>query len=888
MQMPKKVSPLATYRLQLHAGFPFDAAGEVADYLQALGVSHVYSSPYLQAAHGSMHGYDVVDHSRVNEELGGEPAHERLSRTLGGHNLGQVLDIVPNHMAITGKENTWWWDVLENGPASPYASYFDVEWRSPEERLRNKVLIPILGDHYGRVLKAGDLRIEREGGSFQIRYFEHALPAAPRSMSDLLADAARRSQSDFLAFLAESLARLPLPTVRDHQRLLARHRDKEVVRGLLARICQERPAIAATIDDRLAEVNANPDELDAILERQNFRLSFWKTAGRELGYRRFFDVNTLIGLRVEDEVVFHDTHRLLIKWLDAGVLDGLRVDHPDGLRDPAEYFERLAEAAPKAWIVAEKILEPGQRLRPGWQIAGTTGYDFLNVVNGVFIDASAETEFTQFYEEFSGEKCLFPELAHDKKLLVLREILASDITRLTVNFMDICENDRDHRDYTRHDIHHALRESIACFPVYRSYVRAERGRIDPTDARLIQEAIEEGKRRRPDLDPELFDFIGSVLRLERRGELESEFVMRYQQLTSPAMAKGVEDTAFYSYNRLISLNEVGGDPGRFGVSVADFHTWCTEMQARHPLTMVTTSTHDTKRSEDVRARINVLTEMPVAWREAVCRWALANDHYRTDNMPDRNTEYLLYQTLVGAWPIEPERLVAYMQKAAREAKQQTSWITPNVPFEEALERFIRAILDDPSFVADVSKFLSHVVIPGRINSLSQTLIKLTAVGVPDIYQGTEIWNLTLVDPDNRRPVDFEARRHMLASLDELSAEEAWSQDEEGLSKLLVTRRALEVRHERSNAFLNGAYRPIMAEGPAAEHVIAFARREEVITVAQRLAHNRGENWGDTRLQIPAGRWRDRFTGAEWGPGSTPVDDLLKQFPVALLTREDRR
>ncbi|HEY3840318.1 MAG TPA: malto-oligosyltrehalose synthase, partial [Bryobacteraceae bacterium] len=459
----------ATYRLQLHPGFGFDDAAAICAYLKQLGVTHVYFSPYLQAAPGSTHGYDVVDPGRVNQELGGAEAHARLLESLKRHGLGQVLDIVPNHMAISGRNNAWWWDVLENGPSSAYASYFDIEWQSPEEKLRHKILLPVLGDHYGRVLSAGQIRLEREGGSFVFHYADHVFPAAPRSMAPILANAAQRIRSDYLAFLADSLARLPEAGNTDGAAVAERHRDKEVVRGLLARLCAESTDVARSIDVCVDLANRDPDTLDQLLERQNYRLSFWRTAARDLGYRRFFDINTLVGLRMEQQSVFDDTHRLVLEWVRTGMLDGLRVDHPDGLRDPEGYFDRLHNAAPDTWIVAEKILEPGEDLRRSWMIAGTTGYDFTNLVGGIFIDRRGEEPLTQFYQEFTGEMDSWQEVALKSKLLVLRDNLGSDLNRLTAMFVTICEHHRDNRDFTRHDIHQALRDLVSCFPVYRTY-----------------------------------------------------------------------------------------------------------------------------------------------------------------------------------------------------------------------------------------------------------------------------------------------------------------------------------------------------------------------------------------------------------------------------------
>lgn len=481
------------------------ARAKIADYLRDLGISHVYSSPYLQAAPGSTHGYDVVDHARVNSELGGEAAHARLTARLRECGLGQVLDIVPNHMAIAGARNRWWWDVLENGRASLYADYFDIDWQSPEEKLRNKVMVPVLGNHYGRVLAAGEVKAVRSGGGFVFQYFDHRLPAAPETWSGLLLDAAKRAGSNYLAFLASACLHLP-------QAASERHRDKEVIRGLLARLCQEDRAICGAIEASLVRVNSRPDSLDAMLEPQNYRLSYWRTAERELGYRRFFDINTLVGLRTERPEVFQDTHRLVLEWVRSGV-DGLRVDHPDGLRDPEQYFRDLKAAAADAWVVAEKILEPGENLRESWEVAGTTGYDFLNRVGGLFVDPRGEEPLTRFYGEFTSETAAYPDVAIEKKQQVLRDILRSDVNRLTAMFMDICEQHREHRDYTRHEIHHAIRELVANFPVYRTYVRAEAGQVAPEDIDRVDTATVAAKARRPDLDPELFEFLRNVLLL---------------------------------------------------------------------------------------------------------------------------------------------------------------------------------------------------------------------------------------------------------------------------------------------------------------------------------------------------------------------------------------
>ncbi len=877
--------PIATYRLQLHAEFGFDAAASIADYLYKLGVSHVYSSPYLQAAPGSKHGYDVVDHHRVNEELGGSDAHERFSKRLGECGLGQVLDIVPNHMAISGRNNRLWWDVWENGPASRYAPYFDINWHSRDEKLRNKLLIPVLGDHYGRVLSRGEIQLKRRGGDFFVQYFENEFPLSPRSLPPILSSAAEATGSEYLAFLADSLAGLPGPTLTDAFSKTARHRDKSIVGKLLEKLFSDTPFIAEAVDAALSHINKDSEQLDAVLEQQNYLLAFWQTSKQELPYRRFFDVNSLVALCSENPQVFADTHALILRWLKEGVLDGIRIDHPDGLRDPKFYFERLRAEAPAVWITAEKILEPGERLRADWPIDGTTGYDYLNEAGGLFVNRGNEEQFNQIYAEFTHEPTDYPAVCRDKKHRVLRDLLGSDVNRLTNLLTEICENHRDQRDYTRHDVLRAVRELVACFSVYRTYIVPARNEITAEDERYTHEAIECAKKNRSEIDPGLFDFIGDLLLLRVGGLLESEFVMRFQQFCGPAMAKGVEDTAFYNYNRLVSLNEVGGDPGRFGISVEEFHRFCAETQATHPRTMLASSTHDTKRSEDVRTRISVLSEIPALWREALCRWHKINKKYKTDDLPDRNTEYLLYQTMLGAWPIPTDRLLPYMEKACREAKQRTSWLAPNEQFESATRRFIEAIYEDRPFRDDLEKFVETLVEPGRINSLSQTLLKFTAPGIPDTYQGEELWDLSLVDPDNRRPVDYSLRRRLLDELPALSVEDVWRRIDEGLPKLWTVYHALRVRRERAAALTeSGTYLPVYARGSKEKHLVAYQRGDEVLVMVPRLSWELAGEWQDTSVQIPAGSWLNVLSWDHFAGGITQLADVFRAFPVALLVK----
>jgi (1->4)-alpha-D-glucan 1-alpha-D-glucosylmutase len=875
--------PGSTYRLQLHKGFTFDDALAIADYLKALGVSHVYSSPYLQAAPNSMHGYDVVDHQRVNEELGGTPGHERFCKRLGDVGLGQVLDIVPNHMSLA-EQNHFWQDVLANGVSSRYASFFDIDWNSPEERLRDKVLVPILGDQYGRALKDGKIKLTRDGSSFRIEVAGQHLPVSPQSMAPILDSAASYARNDTLRFLAASFGRLPVPPRQERRAMMARDRDHEVLLGLLERLCAETSIVCEAIDRRIVDTNADADLLDEFLNHQNYRLSYWKSSDQQLGYRRFFDVNTLIGLRMEHDYVFEETHALVVKWLKRGVLDGVRVDHPDGLRDPKQYFERLRKKAPEAWVVAEKILARGELLRPEWPVEGTSGYDFMAMVGGVIVSREGLLALGKSYEAFTGGSIDFPAVAHDKKIAVTQEALASDINRLTNIFVEICEANREYRDFTRAEVRRALREMVSCFGIYRTYVVPDREEISTADREMIEHSISDAKAYRQDIDGALFDFIRDVLTLRIRGQREAEFVLRFQQFTSPVMAKGVEDTSFYCYNRLVSMNEVGADPGYDGVSIEAFHAYNTTMQRTHPASMITLGTHDAKRSDDVRARLAVLTEVPQEFAALVAEWSAKYAHYRTGEWPDHGTEWFLYQTMIGAWPIDAERLKQYMRKAMREAKENTSWVAENSEYESALNSYIDSLLGDASFHQDIQAFLSKILHAGRINSLAQSLIKYTSPGVPDLYQGGEVWDLSLVDPDNRRPVDYAIRRRLLAQTEVLNAAAMMDRMDDGLPKLWVIHRALMLRRDLPQSFGSDAeYRAAEIEGPKSEHVIAYLRGDDVLTVVPRLTLS-AEGWRDTFVHLPEGRWRNRMAQREYAGGRLAVAELFAEFPVALLQR----
>jgi (1->4)-alpha-D-glucan 1-alpha-D-glucosylmutase len=875
-------SPRATYRVQINSDFTLDDAAGLADYLADLGVSHLYCSPYLQAAPGSRHGYDVVDYHQVNAEAGGAAGHARLVAALRQYGVRQILDIVPNHMAIAA-ENPWWWDVLQNGPASQYSSYFDVDWDPPDSRQNHELLLPVLGDHYGRVLEAGQIRLDEENGRLLVRYGEQRFPVDPRSMELLLEAAAARGEGAWglrLGFLAEAFGHLPRATLADRASAERRSRHTAVLEDLLRELRAQVPEADAALRAAIEDLNSNANALDRLLERQNYRLAHWKLSQRELGYRRFFDVNSLIGLRQEDERVFNDSHSLVLRWLRAGILDGVRVDHPDGLRDPEGYLRRLREACPSAWIVVEKILEPGEPLPECWPVEGTTGYDFLNQVNSLLVDAAGAEALSQLYTDFTGQSSDFQALALDCKRMAANDVLGSDLNQLTALLLQIAEHHRRQRDYPRPVLRQALAELAVQLGVYRTYVRAGEDQVTSADSRYMDEAAEAAKQARPELDPALFDFLRDILLLRVPGEQEFELAMRFQQFTGPVMAKGVEDTALYIFQRLTSLNEVGGSPGRLGLPAAEFHQVCQERQRHQPLAMLATSTHDTKRSEDVRARLNVLSEIPQEWSEAVQRWAKLNEAQRAGDWPDRNTEYLFYQTLVGAWPLSEERAQQYLQKAVREAKTNTSWAQPNAGYEAAVAGFVHGSLNNTDFCRELESFVARVRSPGWIKSLAQTLIKLTAPGVPDIYQGNELWDLSLVDPDNRRPVDFDQRRRLLAELDGLSPEAIWARAEEGLPKLWVVRQALRLRQRQPEAFGPcGDYQPIPATN---DQGLAFGRGQQVVTVVPLwTAHEREDQ---IELELPSGAWHNELTGDTVNGGATALRQLLARFPVALLSR----
>ncbi|HSL17031.1 MAG TPA: malto-oligosyltrehalose synthase [Methylomirabilota bacterium] len=878
-------APRATYRLQLGPGFGFAEVAALAPYLAELGVSHIHLSPCLQAAEGSSHGYDVVDPTRVSDALGGPEGFAAMCDELDRHGLGRVLDVVPNHMATRGRENPWWWSVLENGPASPYARYFDVDWDPPEAWLRNKVLLPVLGDHYGRELEAGRIALEHDAGELVVRYGDQVFPVAPRSLAQILDAAADRSSSATLAFYADAHRALPEATVTEREALERRDRDRAVLGRLLRALVAERPEVEAALDATAAAVNADPDSLHDLLEAQNYRLAYWHAARRDLDYRRFFDIHDLVGLRVEDEDVFHDSHRLVLEWVRSGRVHGLRVDHPDGLRDPAGYLRRLREHCGDRLIVVEKILVGDERLPANWEVDGSTGYDFLNLATRLLVDGAGEAPLTRLWHDLSGDPKPWQEVVLESKELVLRDILDSEVNRLSALFVQVCERHRRHRDHSRHELREALIATAACFPVYRSYIAD--GEVPPSasDLRHIRRAVTAAGERRPDLEPALLELLARLLSRLVDGELECELAVRFQQLTGAAMAKGMEDTAMYRWAPLLALNEVGGEPDHFGVSPEEFHRSCAETARRWPRTMLATSTHDTKRSEDVRARLAVLAEVPDRWRETVGRLSALAERHRSRGRPDPGTEALIWQTLVGAWPIGAERLLAYLEKAVREAKVHTSWTRVDAAWEEAVRDFAVAVLADPGLTDEIAAFVESVAEPARANSLALKLLALTAPGVPDLYQGTELGDFSLVDPDNRRPVDFAARRRLLDRLDRDGAEAAAGDDLDA-AKLWLVRQVLAVRRRRPEAFgPGGGYEPVASDGPRRDHLVGFVRGGAVATLVTRLPVGLGGSWGDTTVSLPEGTWRDLLTDAETAGGEVRAAVLLDRFPVALLERE---
>ena len=964
--------PRATYRLQLNRDFTLAQATDIVPYLAQLGISHCYLSPCLKARPGSSHGYDIVDYNAFNPEIGSIEDFRRFAGVLRCHGMGLILDIVPNHMGVMGADNHWWLDVLENGPASAYADYFDIDWQPLNPELQGKVLLPILGDHYGTVLNSGELRLAfaAEQGEFSLHYQQHRLPIDPAEYPGLLGPCTEPLAAAFGAADERQLEWQSLITAFSHlpgrrelapEKVAERRRDKEVHKRHLAALYAAVPVIAQHIADRVSAFNDGADEsfdaLHALIKAQAYRLAYWRVAADEINYRRFFDQSDLAALRMENPEVFADSHRLVLSLVDEGLVDGLRIDHADGLYDPAQYFRRLqacvggsAEAGPARrrrrqlpiYLVIEKILAEHERLPDAWPIHGATGYDFANLVNGLFVDGAAEQRMSRIYAEFTGLATDFDMQVHNAKKLIIRFSLQGELNVLASQLSRIAAASRHTCDFTLNGLRAALAEVVASFPVYRSYFAA--GQLSAQDRRHIERAVAVAKRHSPAADVSVFDFVRAVLcgdialgKSETYRQQVESFAMKFQQYTAPVMAKGLEDTAFYRYHRLVSLNDVGGDPRRFGVTPAAFHARNRARAERWPHTLIAGSTHDSKRAEDVRVRLDVLSEIPSAWKLSLNRWRRLNRSRKRmvdgQPAPSANDEYLLYQTLFGTWPLTDldadgladyrQRIARFLLKAVREAKEHSSWINVNEEYEAALIAFVEALLapgESNLFLADFAPAVRRLVRFGLLNGLAQTLIKLTAPGVPDIYQGSELWQFNLVDPDNRHPVDYVLRRRLLAEMQTMQtnawtdaqAVVFWTHDStnaqaDGRSKLYLTWCGLQLRRRWPDVFRDGDYLPLFACGRDAVHVCAYARRlgeRTVVTVVPRLSLKRQGGriadaveeapWGDTQLILPptlAGReWCNVLTGERLLAGDTmetpgfAVNLLLAYFPVALLTQ----
>jgi len=943
--------PRATYRVQLNRDFGFSQTAAIAPYLHALGISHLYCSPFLKARAGSSHGYDIVDHNALNPELGSREDFNRLSEVLKRHGMGLILDLVPNHMGVGGNDNPWWLDVLENGPASEYAEFFDIDWQPAKPELAARVLLPLLEDHYGKVLEASLLQLQFDAnrGQFSIAYHEHRFPIDPRSYPLVLRPAldsltrglgaSHTACSKCQELIGRFEALPPRWQIAPEQRR-TRQYDKETAKLELVTACATHEELRRELADQVQRFNgrtAEPGDFEALhelLEQQAYRLAFWRVAADEINYRRFFDINTLAGLRMERPEVFEATHRLVLELIRQDRLHGLRLDHPDGLYDPASYFARLRAMTTTAlgpsdrgplYTVAEKILARDEPLPPDWHVHGTTGYEFANLLGGLFVHPDGKRPLTRLYRRFTGRLGSFEDLVYECKKLVMHSLLAGEL-QVLANLVDrFSEADRRTRDYTLNALRDALQEFVACLPVYRTYL-SEAGATDQ-DRSYIHQALTAARRRSPSADLTVFDFLEQLFTQAANGEAPEivPFVMKLQQYSAPVMAKGLEDTSLYVDNRLLALNEVGGNPRDFGTAIGEFHDENLLRARQWPHSMLTTSTHDTKRSEDVRARLAVLSELPDLWQKRVSVWSRIHRRHKREVhgelLPSRNDEYLLYQTLVGAWPPGAAsapgdfagRIEAYMIKAVREAKRHTSWLSPNAEYETALTGFVRGVLGSRRFLADFLPFQQQVARLGLLNSLSQTLIKLTAPGVPDIYQGCETWNFTLVDPDNRRPVDFAHLQSQLQSLIELEQTAPPAElpptlrnmADDGRAKLFVTMRTLRCRAAAPSLFRDGDYRPLATDGPRAAHLVAFARTlgsRQLVIVAPRWMSRLSPSfpagsawpdpaaWLDTLIEAPSAdcSFTDILSGNVLTPVELngrhwlPVHRALAAFPVALL------
>lgn len=947
-------TPASTYRLQLNPGFGFREAREIVPYLSRLGITDLYVSPIFASCPGSTHGYDICDHNRLNQELGTREDFEALCDTLKRHSMSLIVDFVPNHMGIDPQANLKWRSVLENGPSSPYASFFDIDWDPLKPELKNRVLLPVLEDQYGNVLEAGQLQLQFDSGNFWLQHLQSNFPLNPRQMRLLLRyqleDLRTRMGEDNpdlreLLSIVFHLEHIPPFTETSAEMVAERDREKAVAAERLAVLVARSPGIRRHIEGNVRAFNGELgfrksfDLLHELLDLQPYRLSYWKTAVHEINYRRFFDINTLAGIRMEEPSVFEEAHRLIRELTLKGLVTGLRLDHVDGLFDPKQYFVHLQRhCAPQGaplYVVVEKILSSGEALRRDWTVHGTTGYDFLNEVAGLFVDPTSAAELHKLYVRFTGRGRLFDDLVYECKKLIVTTSMASELNVLAHELNRISESNRRYRDFTLDSLQDGLREVVACFPVYRSYFTPEG--YDNFDQRAVDAATSEALRRNAALEPSMFAFIRRILLPQREPEMSEEdfqrqvrFAMKFQQYTGPVHAKGVEDTAFYRYSPLLSLNEVGGEPARFGRGVAEFHQANRKRREHWPLSLLATATHDTKRGEDARCRISVLSEIPDDYRAALFRWRRANAGLKTlvygDPAPDPANEYLYYQALLGAWPsaeasAQPafiERMQQYMLKATKEEKIHTSWIHPSPQYDDAVREFVRRTLTGPEgkrFLRHFLPFQRRVAFAGVINSLTQLILKVVSPGVPDFYQGTELWDLNLVDPDNRRAVDYQQRIAILEGIHPVLqgelAPEAWKRFlldllnrwPTGELKLFCAAVSLNLRRRASALFLYGDYVPLETRGTRKEHVVALARQHgasAVIAIVPRLSAGLmtpqspfplGEQcWHDTAVvltgELSHRRYRSLFTGESVAADSAlAVGQQFELLPAALLVAE---
>lgn len=930
--------PRATYRIQFQSGFKFEAAQNIISYLSELGISDLYASPIFKARAGSTHGYDVVDPTQLNPELGTSEDFEALVSEIKRHDMGWVQDIVPNHMAYDS-ENRWLMDVLENGTDSEASDYFDIEWEHPYEDIKGRVLAPMLGNFYGQSLENGEIQLNYEESGLSVNYYSLRLPVRiesyARFITQNLGQLARtlgRRHPDFVKLLGILYL---LKNAPDEPKGKERYDEIAFVKGLLWELYTQNPEVKEFVDNNVKFFNGeqgNPESfnpLDSFLNEQFYRLSFWKVGAEEINYRRFFTVNELISVKVQELKVFHKTHAFISQLVEEGKVTGLRIDHIDGLYDPTEYLKRLREKTGDVYITVEKILELKEDLPEVWPIQGTSGYDFLNYVNGIFCRRESEKQLNDIYIKFTGIETPYEQLSIEKKQLIVDKNLAGDVDNLAQILKKIAGQTRLGIDFTMNGLKRTLSEVLTLFPVYRTYINGDG--LSEEDRSYVKEVIEEARGRIPLLLNEL-NFIEKLLLLEWEEALTEEqkalrlhFVMRLQQLSGPLMAKGIEDTLFYVYNRLVSLNEVGGNPGEFGITSAEFHEYNQKQSTTWPHKMNTTSTHDTKRGEDVRARLNVLSEIPEEWEKQVKNWSEINSSKKSSvrgrAVPVPNDEYFFYQILVGAYPFNESeneaflgRIKDYMLKSVREAKLHTAWLRPDSAYEEGFLAFVEKVLEPSEsnqFMKEFLPFQKWVAGYGIFNSLSQTLIKIVSPGVPDFYQGTELWDLSMVDPDNRRPVDYSLRISLLNEIKEKAQtdslkliDELFSNKEDGRIKLFLTYNVLQAIKENSEVFEKGDYQPLEVSGKFKDHIVAFARRfgnTTAIAVAPRFLTTLvepGENplgekiWADTHLKLPQGSqstWRNAITDQTIsGSDAIAIGQILQHFPLALLVSQSNQ